>query len=431
MNIKNSNYLKVSIIFFSIAIFFLNFYFKDFLLGGSRGDFIAFVFNNIQSVKSNFIFSIKNYGLLKDANWPLFYIIHAFGNPFSNNVETYLLSTTLIGFLTFIILSFAIKNNNFSYIQSLALASMILLMPWFNGRAHWGTSANLGWFFLVITFYFYSKIRLSSVEENSKNLTLFFICFFSSIALYIRPALAFFPVFFIITYFLSAEKFRHKISIIVYYSILSIPGWYLIYLWGGIYDHKNSDVVTDFHNYKNIINNIPLILNFFFFYLWPVYIFYIFDHGFKFFFKNHYISFFLLIFIFTFLSINGDLRYLSNFTLGGGAILELGYIIHDKYNVIFLLSSALGGSFIFNIIKNNYKNNFLLLIIILLVFGYPKFLYQDYFEPLVYLLLFCGLFKTDLLELVKKYFNKVIIIYSIYLTLYNLAVITYFNYNLT
>ena len=65
------------------------------------------------------------------------------------------------------------------------------------------------------------------------------------------------------------------------------------------------------------------------------------------------------------------------------------------------------------------------------MFGYPKFLYQDYFEPLVYLLLFCGLLKTDLLELVKKYFNKVIIIYSIYLTLYNLAVITYFNYNLT
>jgi hypothetical protein len=431
VNIKNSNYLKVSIILFSISIFFLNFYFKEFLLGGSRGDFIAFVFNNIQSVKSNFIFSIKNYGLLKDANWPLFYIIHAFVNPFSDNVDTYLLSTTLIGFLTFIILSFTIKNNNFSYIQSLALASMILLMPWFNGRAHWGTSANLGWFFLVITFYFYSKIKLSSVEKNSKNLTLFFICFFSSIALYIRPAFAFFPVFFIITYFLSAEKFRYKFSIIAYYLLLSIPGWYLIYLWGGIYDHKNSDVVSDFHNYKNIINNIPLILNFFFFYLWPAYIFYIFDRGFKFFFKDHYISFFLLIFIFTFLSIKGDLHYLSNFTLGGGAILEFGYLIHDKYNIIFLLCSALGGSFIFNIIKNNYKNNFLLIIIILVVFGYPKFLYQDYLEPLVYLLLFCGLFKTDLLELVKKNFNKVIIIYSIYLTLYNLAAITYFNYNLT
>ena len=431
MKTKNSNHLTLSIILFSIAVFFLNFYFKEFLLAGSRGDFIAFVFNNIQSFKSNFIFSIKNYGLLGDANWPLFYIIHAFGNPFSNNVDTYLLSTTLIGFLTFIILSFTIKNNNFSYIQSLALASMILLMPWFNGRAHWGTSANLGWFFLVITFYFYSKIKLSSVEENSKNLTLFFTCFFSSIALYIRPAFAFFPIFFIITYFLSIEKFRYKIFIITYYLLLSIPGWYLIYLWGGIYDHKNSSVVIEVHSYKNIITNIPLIFNFFFFYLWPVYIFYIFDRGFKLFFKNHYLSFFLLIFIFTFLSINGDLRYLSNFTLGGGAILELGYIMHDKYNIIFLLSSALGGSFIFNIIKKNFKNNFLLLIIIFVVFGYPKFLYQDYLEPLVYLLLFCGLLKTDLLELVKKYFNKVIVFYSIYLTLYNLTTIIYLNYHLT
>ena len=139
------------------------------------------------------------------------------------------------------------------------------------------------------------------------------------------------------------------------------PGWYLIYLWGGIYDHKNSSAVIEFHNYQNIITNIPLILNFFFFYFWPVYIFYIFDNGLKLFFQNHFLSFFSLIFVFTFLSINGNLQYLSNFTLGGGAILELGYIIHDKYNIIFLLSSALGGSFIFNIIKNDFKYNFILL----------------------------------------------------------------------
>ena len=62
---------------------------------------------------------------------------------------------------------------------------------------------------------------------------------------------------------------------------------------------------------------------------------------------------------------------------------------------------------------------------------HPKFLYQDYLEPLIYLLLFCGLLKTDLLEIVKKYFNKVIILYSIYLTLYNVATIIYLNYYLT
>ena len=431
MNTKNSNYLKISVILFSIIVFFLNFYFREFLLGGSRGDFIGFVFNNIQSVKSNFIFSIKNYGLLKDASWPLFYIIHAFGNPFSGSVNSYLISTSIIGFLTFIILSYSIKNNNFNLLQSFSLASMILLMPWFNGRAHWGTSANLGWFFLVITFFYYSKIKLPSAEENSKNVTLFLICFFSSIALYIRPAFAFFPIFFIITYFFSTEKFKYKISIIAYYFLLSIPGWYLIYLWGGIYDHKNSSVVTEYHNYKNIITNIPLILNFFFFYLWPLYIFYIFEYGFKFFLRNHFYSFFSLIFIFSFLLINGNLQYLSNFTLGGGVILEFGYIIHDKYNIIFLLSSALGGSFIFNILKNNFKNNFILLILIFVVFGHPKFLYQDYLEPLIYLLLFCGLIKTDLLKIVKKYFNKVIILYSIYLTLYNIGTIIYFNYHLT
>lgn len=431
MNTKNSNYLKISVILFSIIVFFLNFYFKEFLLGGSRGDFISFVFNNIQSIKSNFIFSIKNYGLLNDASWPLFYIIHAFVNPLSDNVNSYLLSTSIIGFLTFIILSYSIKNNSFNLLQSFALGSMILLMPWFNGRAHWGTSANLGWFFLVISFFYYSKIKLPSAEENSKNLTLFLTCFFSSIALYIRPAFAFFPIFFIITYFLSNEKLKYKISVIAYYLILSIPGWYLIYLWGGVYDHKNSGVVTEYHNYKNIITNIPLILNFFFFYFWPVYIFFIFEHGFKFFFKNHFLSFFSLIFIFSFLSINGNLQYLSNFKLGGGTILELGYIIHDKYNIIFLLSSALGGSIIFNIIKTNFKNNFILLFLIFIIFGHPKFLYQDYLEPLIYLLLFCGLLKTDLLKIVKKYFNKVIILYSIYLTLYNIGAIIYFNYNLT
>ena len=197
--LKKEDFLLILIIFLSLLTYVLNFYFKNYFNLGSRGDFESFVFSNIQLFKQDPLKAIKNYGLLGDANWPLFYLLHAFLNPFSGDIDKYLLSTTFIGFLTFLIFFFSVKNLKFNLLQSLAIASLILILPWFSARAHWGTSGNLGWFFLILAFYFFTKLKYLRLDENKKIFNLFFICFFSSVALYIRPSLVF---FFYVFYFL-------------------------------------------------------------------------------------------------------------------------------------------------------------------------------------------------------------------------------------
>jgi hypothetical protein len=109
--LKKEDFLLILIIFLSLLTYVLNFYFKNYFNLGSRGDFESFVFSNIQLFKQDPLKAIKNYGLLGDANWPLFYLLHAFINPFSSDADKYLLSTTFIGFLTFLVFFFFSKKS--------------------------------------------------------------------------------------------------------------------------------------------------------------------------------------------------------------------------------------------------------------------------------------------------------------------------------
>ena len=422
---KYQNILKYLFILFSINIFFLNSYFKEYLYTGSQSDLNSFVFRNIILFKENFIYAIVNYGSLGDANWPLSYIIHAYLNPFSNNISTYLMSSTLIGFMTFLITSMSLKNKSFNNLDSFAIASLILLLPWFNGRAHWGTSANLGWLFFSITIYFFTKLENNLNSNQIKNFFLiFFTSLFSALALYSRLSLSFFCIFFILTFFLSREKNINKFTLSLLYLIFSIPGFILIYIWGDIF-YLTDNSTNSYHSYKNIFKNIPIILNYFFFYLWPIFFIDAKEKGLKIFLKENKIIFFLLFFIFVYLFFNHYFDYLSNLNYGGGVILKFGYMTGDKNNILFLLSSIIGASFIINFLKENFIRNGLLFLIIFIIYGFPKSLYQDYFEPLIFILFFCGLISSKKINLVKNKLILILSLYFAYFSTYNLSLILY------
>ena len=53
----------------------------------------------------------------------------------------------------------------------------------------------------------------------------------------------------------------------------------------------------------------------------------------------------------------GYLNYLSNFTLGGGAILKLNYLIGKEFIFLFVILSSFGLSIIYEIIKEKTKTN--------------------------------------------------------------------------
>ena len=420
-NILTKYYLAI----FSIFSYFFLFNFKNYSISGSKSDFKSFYFDNIQLFKNKFLISINNYGLLGDANYPLDYIFHAFLNPFSNDKELYLISTLLIGFFTFIIFAKALKKNKFSKSQSIILGSLILLLPWFSGRAYWGTSANLGIFFLIISFYFFMNLK------NNKDLIskrdIFFLCLFSSAALYTRNSYVFFPIFVMFYLFVNKIKIQLKFHFIIYYLIFSLPGFFLIILWGDIHDTKNLQIY-EMHNFNNILKNFPILLNYIFFYIWPVFLIQFQNLGFKDFYLKHRNSFFLSLSIFLILSFFGQMEYLLNLRLGGGVILEIGHFFNDKYNIIFILCSSAGFSIVYYLLKYDFKNNTILLGIIFLIFGFPAALYQDYVEPLIFFLFFLGMIKNDLLDLIKKNFYLFSLIYFVYFITYNYSSIIYKNF---
>ena len=419
---KKNNY-KLFLIIISIGFYIFGFYNKDFSISGSQADFYGFIFRNIQLFKENLTYSLENYGLLRDANYPLFYIFHAYLNPFSQEVESYLFSTLIIGFLTYLIFGLCLRNLNIKLIDSLLLSSIILYLPFFTGRAYWGTSANLGWFFLIISFYFFIKVRKKILQKYNNNdlINIFFLCLFSAAALYTRVLFIFFPIF-IVFYFLLYDKFfQRKTFLALFYFILAIPGFYLIFTWNGIFDHSNSQVVKKYHTYKNIFNNFPIILNYFFFYLWPIFILEIRETGIANFFNKITKSFIFIFLFFLFLNFTGYFSYLSDFSYGGGAILKIGYLINDSNNFLFLTTSAIGFSMIYIFVREDFKRNLILLLPIFIIFGYPKFIFQDYLEPLIIFLFFLGIIKTSLINRLKENVSFISTLYIIYFLSINLV----------
>ena len=123
--------------------------------------------------------------------------------------------------------------------------------------------------------------------------------------------------------------------------------------------------------------------------------------------------------IFALLTLFGKMEYLSNYVLGGGVTLEFGYLVGDKFNTIFLITSAIGLSFLFSFLKFDFKNNFILFALIFIIFGFPKALYQDYLEPLFIFLFFLGIINSNVIFYLKNNTLKLSTIYFLYFSFYN------------
>jgi hypothetical protein len=108
------------------------------------------------------------------------------------------------------------------------------------------------------------------------------------------------------------------------------------------------------------------------------------------------------------------LDYLGEYTIAGGAILKVNYLIEKNNFLLLLIFSSIGFSILVRLFKENPRNNATILLPILVIYGFPNLLYQEYFEPLILIIFFLAL-DTDMK---KKYFNKI--------SLSNFVFISYF-----
>ena len=113
------------------------------------------------------------------------------------------------------------------------------------------------------------------------------------------------------------------------------------------------------------------------------------------------------------------LNYLGDYTIGGGAILKVNYLIQKNNFLLLLIFSSIGFSVLMRLFKEDTKNNMVILLPMLIIYGFPKLLYQEYVEPLILIIFFLAL-KTNLQ---KIYFNNISLSNFIFLSYFSIYLI--------
>ena len=93
-------FFKFIIISLVSISFFLGYLLRENSVGGGP-EFYVLSWPIIQSFKKDFLFSIQNYGSFRDYTIPFSQILNAYINPFSNDIENFQLSITIISFAIF------------------------------------------------------------------------------------------------------------------------------------------------------------------------------------------------------------------------------------------------------------------------------------------------------------------------------------------
>ena len=258
------------------------------------------------------------------------------------------------------------KNN------LLVLASLVFLFPSFRAGAIWGANHITALFFFLLFLVYYLKwIR----ELNFKKLTLniYLQTIFLALAVYSRQYYALIFVYCMYVYFRKFDLLNFlKLSLFV--SILTIPGFLLIY-----FDPYLVTTTWDakFHNLF-LINSSILS-----FYLIPIFFIILFTSKEKLSIKkNQQLLLFLIsIIIILFLSF----FYNYNPKIGGGYFLKLSYLITNT-NILFLITSAVGVMLLLNLMLED-KHSILLIFLLILGFS-AHYIFQKYFEPMFFFILF-------------------------------------------
>ena len=421
---SNRHFFFKILVICSISIsFFLGYFLRENAAGGGL-EFYELSWPIIQSFKKDFLFSIQNYGSFRDYTIAFSHILNAYINPFSNDIENFQLSITIISFAIFLIFALVFKKiyKHINFVDILLTSSIILLLPFFRTSAFWGKNENYGWLFFIFALYFFSEIKkdISKNPNNQNILNVILFCFTSACALYARQALAFLPISYLLYLFFYNANKKIVITSIISFAVFAIPAFLLILIWGNVFDLKNNpNFFTWWINPKHLLKNFPILLSFFGFYFFPILIIEFFNSGFKDFFNKYFKSFFFALIIFVFLSQINLLSYLGDYTRAGGAILKVNYLIQKNNFLLLLVFSSLGFSVLMQLFKEDSKNNIIILLPILIIYSFPNLLYQEYVEPLILIIFFLAL-KTNLQ---KIYFNNISFSNFIFLSYFTIYLI--------
>jgi hypothetical protein len=407
---SNYQYLIIFLIFYLTVL--LGFYFNEDNLGGAAHDSI-YHFKIVEKFNENFYETFSNFGThelgLGTRNSPVFWVFMSMLNKFIS-LDLIRLLNSLIIFATAIIFykCLLIKFKDFNHANLVILSTMIFLSPSLRSLAIWPYSLSWGLFFFIVSIYYYLKFQNNFNYKNSLLILVYVI-----IASYIYPS---FSVFYIFYFFKIINKTKNKVLMIkILFStfIFSLPC--LIYL-------LSTDILEIFEGAQgfgvplsqslNISNKILVIGSMVLYFLMPI------INLNEIFHKMKSIKKLDLVLIFIFSIINIYFFNFPNDTWGGGFFHKISNVIFGN-NYLFFVCSILSILVIYSIIKKNFSNY--LLLVVLILFNPQLTIYTKYFDPLIFIL-FLTLFDFDLK---KHFFEKTYAIYQFYSVIFFFYVAVY------
>ena len=386
MYLKSKKIKEIIIIIALLSTFVIGYIFNEDSLGGAKFDFYS-AFERTLYFKESAIYYLLNYEVLEYRHSPIFFLFSASILNLLQSEEFYRAFHLIIPGIIFLFLykSIEIRFTNINKSKIILLSSIIFLSPTIRSYSIWPDSYLYGLLFFTISVYYY----LVFLKVRTKYYPIYLNIFFLSLSAYFMPTFSVFSIFFFINFskILVEQKLLSRVfSIILINLFFALPAiYYIFYL--DINFLKSSDewgLYEKTFSALNISNKIFYSSCIIFFHLLPFIIIF-FDKLKKsyFVFKNKNFYFFIFLFLISYYFSNYENIYLN---LGGvGIFYQIFYkvIKFQEFQLILIIPIA----FLFIFLFQNKFNNYLLLT--LLIFSnFQLTIYHNYFEPILYIILF-------------------------------------------
>ena len=411
------------VLIISIFLFIIGFIFNEDSSGGGKLDFELHEWGNFLKFKSGIINSLTSIEY-ESSRMPLFLIINAF-NPFDFNQYFYRLSNFIFNFLILIAFYISIRSfKKFSKNDAIILTSIFMLSPYFRTSSYWAHQENLPFLFLFLSIFFFNYFKLNTFEKQNYFYKVLTLAILSSLSFYSDQKFIFLSFSFFLVLVINLNSINHQIKVFLIFFITSIPALYLFYIWKGILPIESQFRLGIY--FENLSYAISIII----FYFLPILIHTIKKKILKdiIFDKKSYFFFIIVLII--------NILFIPNFdeTWGNGVISKIFYLLKNKLGlnllllkIIYFLYIQFGSLLIFFILRKNIKNllPFLTLILVSLV---VEKTYNEYFDPLMFVLIFFYFsFEKYIIINKRKYINTYFLFYftlllgaNIYYKFYNL-----------
>jgi hypothetical protein len=401
---KNSGKISFALLSLSLFVSFI-FNLDSAGSGGHIADFNG-TWGYVEALtKHFFIYPSQTTTKVVTDNTPLGYMILSWINYFFNDEYIVRLIYCAISITLPILFYFALKGHyeNLDSNTLLLLASIIFLLPSFRAGAIWANNSVVANIFFL-TYVIFLNSWLKKAQFNKIDINILYQLFFLALAVYTRQYYALIYLYAMYIYFkkLSLKNFL-MVSLIVF--IFTLPGFWLL-----LNDPSNYILLTHLFNLK-IYNTILISPSIMAFYLIPIFLILFLNKVYTFDFKDKYnvLSTIFFIILISIISIIFD----YNYRVGGGFFVKLSYLFFD--NLILGIATSVIGLILLSHLAREDNDN--LVLVVILILGFPShFIFQKYFEPMFFLMLFL-MFKSEIPKMFLKT-KKNIYYLALYLGLY-------------